>query len=289
MLQQTQVGTVLGYYDRWLARFPDWRALAAASEAAVLHAWQGLGYYSRARNLRRAAKQVVAEFRGELPDDPAKIASLPGIGRYTAGAIASFAFDRAEPLVDANVARVLARLLDFREPIDSTAGAAVLWHAATELLPARRGRTHNSALMELGALVCLPRKPQCPSCPIREHCAARDPESLPVKRPRRETVEVVENCAWIEDHGRVLLEQQNGSRWRGMWKLPALVGAALSAPLFEAPYTFTHHRVILRVFAARPPRTLTPGQTWISLHEMSAIAFASAHRRAVEWLLSTPA
>ena len=182
MLQQTQVATVRDYYARWLVRFPDFNALAAASEADVLHVWQGLGYYARARNLHRAAQEVAANYGGKLPDDLAAIAALPGVGRYTAGAVASFAFDRATPIIDANIARVLARLLNLQEPIDTTRGSEILWKTAEELLPARGGRMHNSALMELGALICTPRSPQCLICPVREHCRAKNPETLPKKK-----------------------------------------------------------------------------------------------------------
>ena len=198
MLQQTQVATVIPFYERWLARFPDFGALASADESEVLSVWQGLGYYSRARNLHRAAKTVVAAHGGEMPRDPMFIRALPGIGRYTAGAVASFAFDLPEPLVDANVARVLARLLDLHTPIDSTAGQAALWSAAIALVPQKGARTFNSALMELGALVCAPRTPQCLLCPIRTHCAAfanGTAESLPRKKPRRKQIALSEPSA----------------------------------------------------------------------------------------------
>src|SRR5688572_29268824 len=157
MLQQTQVATVIPYYERWLSRFPDSSTLAAADESEVLSVWQGLGYYSRARNLHRAARHIVAHHRGAMPDDPEQIRALPGVGRYTAGAVASFAFDLPEPLVDANVARVLARLLNLSEPIDSTAGQRALWKEATELVPQKAPGEFNAALMELGAILCKPR------------------------------------------------------------------------------------------------------------------------------------
>ena len=142
MLQQTQVATVLPYYHRWLARFPDLAALARADESDVLHAWQGLGYYTRARNLQRAAQSAMENTGGELPDAPERLTQLPGIGRYTAGAIASFAFDRPEPIVDANIARVLARLTNWETPIDTAAGQAHLWRtAAVARSEQRRART----------------------------------------------------------------------------------------------------------------------------------------------------
>jgi A/G-specific adenine glycosylase len=285
MLQQTQVATVLDYYRRWLERFPDFAALAAATEDDVLQVWQGLGYYSRARNLHRAAQAVHAQYGDCPPRDPALLAALPGIGRYTAGAIATFAFDRAVPIIDANIARVIARLLDLQEPIDSTRGREILWKTASALLPKDRGRLHNSALMELGALVCTPRNPSCLLCPVCIHCRAKSPESLPKKKPRRKTVSIAEDCAWIVHNERLLLEQQSGPRWRGLWKLPPLPGRH-SKPklLLSFDYPFTHHRVTLSIFAVSQPRALSPGQQWIPLSEMSAIALAAPHRRAIQRL-----
>ena len=288
MLQQTQVATVIPFYQRWLARLPDFATLAAAEESAVLSLWQGLGYYSRARNLHRAAREVMTRFDGTLPDDPAIIATLPGIGRYTAGAVAAFAFDRAVATIDGNIARVLARLLDLREPIDAKHGSEILWQAAEALRPRRSGRLYTSALMELGALVCTPRKPQCLICPVRAHCAATAPESLPVKRPRTKTVALDEPCAWIRDGVRVLLEQQTGPRWRGLWKLPALAKASRTAPQLELTYPFTHHRVTLRVFPQQQPRQLAAHQAWINTADLADLALTAPHRRAIERLLAAP-
>ena len=286
MLQQTQVVTVLDFYARWLARFPDFQTLAAASEADVLHVWQGLGYYSRARNLHRAAQHIVTHHGGALPDDLAAIAALPGVGRYTAGAIASFAFDRATPIIDANIARVLARLLDLREPIDTARGTATLWQTAEALLPVRGGRLPNSALMELGALVCTPRAPQCPKCPVRTHCRAENPASLPVKKPRRKTVALTEVCAWIVRDGCLLLAQQTGPRWRGLWKLPALTTPPRAAKFVLAlDYPFTHHRVTLSVFASAAPKKPAADHRWIALGEIETIALAAPHKRAILRLL----
>jgi A/G-specific adenine glycosylase len=285
MLQQTQVATVLDYYRRWLERFPDFAALAAASEDEVLHVWQGLGYYSRARNLQRAAQAIHAQYDGRPPSDPTLLAALPGVGRYTAGAIATFAFDRAVPIIDANIARVIARLLDLQEPIDTTRGGEILWNAAARLLPKERGRLHNSALMELGALVCTPRNPGCLICPVRVHCRAKTPEALPKKKARRKTVALVEDCAWIIHNERLLLEQQTGPRWRGLWKLPPLPeGDAKPRLLLSFDYPFTHHRVTLSVFAAARPRAIAPGQQWVRLDEMGEIALAAPHRRAIQRL-----
>lgn len=283
MLQQTQVATVIPYFERWMQRFPDFGTLAAAREEDVLSLWQGLGYYSRARNLHRAAKLVVEEHGGELPDD---VASLPGIGRYTAGAIAAFAFDRAVPTVDGNIARVIARLLDLHTPIDSADGQAAIWQAASALLPPRGGRLYTSALMELGALLCTPRNPQCLLCPVREFCSATEPEKIPVKKPRARTVALDEPCGWIHRRGELLLEQQTGSRWRGLWKLPRIEPPEL-APLHVLEYPFTNHRVTLRVFAASAPKTAQDNQAWIREADLEALPLVAPHRRAIRALLES--
>jgi A/G-specific adenine glycosylase len=288
MLQQTQVATVVPYYERWLARFPDFATLAVAEESEVLSVWQGLGYYSRARNLQRAAREVVTRFGGDLPREPGLIASLPGIGRYTAGAIAAFAFDQPVATIDGNIARVLARLLDLREPIDAKSGSEILWRTAEALQPLRGGRLYTSAIMELGALLCTSRKPQCLLCPVRSHCAADAPEALPLKKARARTVALDEPSAWIYDGQHVLLEQQTGTRWRGLWKLPRLDVAPDGVPLLMLTYPFTNHRVTLRIFSQRQPRQLLSHQSWIAVADLPALALAAPHRRAIERLLATP-
>ena len=228
---------------------------------------------------------MVERHGGDLPDDLAAIGALPGVGRYTAGAIASFAFDRATPIIDGNIARVLARLLDLREPIDTSRGSEILWQTAETLLPRRGGRLHNSALMELGALLCTPRQPQCLICPVRENCRAKSPESLPVKKPRRKTVELAENCAWVVTDGKLLLEQQTGSRWRGLWKLPPLTIPAQKGRLLLAlEYPFTHHRVTLSVYASKSAPTPQPAQQWVALDDIDKVALAAPHRRAIKRL-----
>ncbi len=284
MLQQTQVITVIPYYLRWLARFPTFPSLAAAKEADVLHAWQGLGYYARARNLHKAAQYVVANFSGKLTCG-LDAGLLPGVGEYTCGAIASFAFDEPAAAVDANIARVLARLMNLRDPIDTAAGKARLRVFATLLLPAGSGgRLHNSSLMELGALVCIARAPKCGICPVQAYCAAGDPGSLPVKRPRPKTVRAIEDCAWIVRNDKVVLELQRERRLGGLWKLPPLKGAPSGLPILETKYTFTHHRVTLRVHRQAAPNRLDLNQSWFNRSKRSAVAMPSPHRRAMEEL-----
>src|SRR4051794_17880307 len=172
MLQQTQVATVVPYFKRFIARFPTLASLASADEQEVLRLWQGLGYYSRARNLRAAARRVVEEFGGRLPQDVEQLRSFPGIGRYTAGAVASIAFGRRAPILDGNVIRVLCRLDQVTADPQDKQTQALLWRRAEEIMPKSRPGDFNSAMMELGALVCTPRSPQCLLCPVREHCEA---------------------------------------------------------------------------------------------------------------------
>src|SRR4051794_31592807 len=172
MLVQTTVAAVLPYFERFLARFPDVRALAEADEAEVLKVWEGLGYYRRARQLHAAARAIVDAHGGAFPDDPEAIRALPGVGRYIAGAILSFAFDRPAPIVEANTQRVLARWLAWRQDLKASASQARLWRAAERLVPATGAGRFNHAFMELGALVCTPRTPLCLVCPVVAECRA---------------------------------------------------------------------------------------------------------------------
>ena len=288
MLQQTQVVTVLDYYRRWLERFPSLLSLADAPPEDVLRLWEGLGYYARARNLQKAAQSIRDQHGGEFPRDLEAIAALPGVGRYTAGAIYSFSYDLPAPIVDANVARVLARIIHLRLPIDTAPGQRALWAAAEEFLPTENARLYNSALMELGAVVCRVRAPQCLLCPVLSYCAAapHDPELLPIKKARKATIPLTEDCAWIVHDGKLLLQQGVGSRWKGLWKLPPL-GDAPSAgtePLMHLAYPFTHYQVTLRVFAEDAPLVPGANQAWCPLEGLEGVAMAAPHRRAVRQL-----
>jgi len=222
MLQQTRVETVGPYYARWLQRFPDWNALAAAPLDDVLLAWEGLGYYSRARNLHRTARAVRERHGGELPADPAALRTLPGVGEYTAGAVASIAFGRPVPAVDGNVRRVLARLLDLARPT-----SAQLRCEAARLLDPDRPGDHNEAMMELGATICTPRAPRCGECPVAAWCAALAAGTVakrPGRRPRRRPVPRVDYATLvaIDPVGRVLLARRpDEGLLAGMWEFPS--------------------------------------------------------------------
>jgi A/G-specific adenine glycosylase len=286
MLQQTQVATVIPYYGRWLDRFPDFAGLARATDSDVLHAWQGLGYYARARNLHAAAKIVVARYRGVFPQNVDEIRALPGLGRYTANAVATFAFDRSVPIVEANIGRLLSRVLNLQTPIDSAAGRERIWSFASHLVPKRNASTHNSALMDLGALVCTARQPGCGICPVRRFCHATDPATLPLKRPRPQTVELEEAHGFAFRNGRILLEQSR-ARWRGMWILPPLEAQIKSQPaLHRSEFPFTHHRVSLSVFAqVAPSRVQHSARRWFSINAVDSIPMPSPHRRALHAIM----
>ena len=285
MLQQTQVATVLPYFERWLKRFPNIAALARAREAEVLKAWEGLGYYNRARNLHATAKQVVRDFSGELPSEGEMLARLPGVGRYTAGAIATFAFDRPQPIVEANIARVLSRLTNSEIPIDTVAGRDFLWQTAGELLPSKNARLHNSALMDLGATICRPRRPLCSSCPVGAFCRAENPTQLPRKKKRSRTIHLIESHAFTSERNRILLERSR-ERWRGMWILPRLSRLPKRAPLLRLDFPFTHHRITLAVFLAPQPSSPNDHYQWFSVPALTRLPLPTPHRRALSKLLS---
>jgi A/G-specific adenine glycosylase len=219
MLQQTRVETVKGYYGPWLERFPSIEALAAADEDAVLKAWEGLGYYRRARNLHRAARVVREDHGGELPVSLAELRGLPGVGEYTAGAVASIAFGEAVPAVDGNVRRVFARLFDVPQP-----KPAWLRKTAEELVDEHRPGDWNQALMELGATICTPRSPKCDICPVARWCAAGDAGTVavrPIAAKRRAVPSRELGLLVLYSEGRVLLEKrQEGGLLGGLWAFP---------------------------------------------------------------------
>ncbi len=290
MLQQTQVGTVIGYYRRWFERFPTLRDLANAAESEVLHAWQGLGYYARARNLHKCAKEVTNTMKGAFPSGVEELMDLPGIGRYTAGAIASFAFNLPAPIVDANVERVVSRLLNLQIPADQPEGRRRLWEFANHYAQGENPRLLNSALMELGATVCSPRKPLCLHCPVRSFCTATDPEALPRKRERQKTERRSEAHFVAVQNGKVLLEQSLGRRWHGLWILPAMdltVGSKERAePFVTLTYPITRFVVRLDVFLLESPATVLPGRVWHAVGSIDSVPMPSPHRRALQRALS---
>jgi A/G-specific adenine glycosylase len=288
MLQQTQIATVLGrgFYTRFLERFPDVETLAAAEDDVLLKAWEGLGYYRRARMLRESAKAVIARHGGDFPADPAALLALPGIGRYTAGALLSFAFESPAPLVDGNVARVLARLFDRAEPVDSGPMLKWLWETADRLLDQEHPRAYNSALMELGQTRCRPGVPDCLSCPVAAFCLSREPSALPVKAKRQVIEEIDEHAIHAVRQGKILLSRQGKGRREGMWRLPLrelpdLAGLVL---LHRRKYGITRFRVTLHVHACppgHPAAEAAEGEEWIDLGCLESRVIPPADRAAL--------
>ena len=248
MLQQTRVDTVIPYYERWLAQFPTVAALAAAPEQSVLSAWEGLGYYSRARNLHKAAKMVVSEFGGELPREVTQLRRLPGIGRYTAAAIASIAFNQDVATLDGNLRRVFSRVFDMSQPADSPAGEETLWALAQEYLPPGRAGDYSQALMDLGASICSPKNPLCLLCPLGEICRARElgvQEQRPILKPKAAVPHKVKAAAVILRDGCALLSQRPAKGLLGsLWEFPA---AEVDADFPEALVTAIETEYKLRV------------------------------------------
>jgi A/G-specific adenine glycosylase len=224
MLQQTRVEAVIPYYEKWMRLFPTVEALANASERDVLNAWEGLGYYSRARNLHKAAKIVADQHNGEVPRDLDELRQLPGIGRYTLGAIASIAFGMDVSALDGNIKRVYARIFDIEVPVDSPAGEKILWELADRNLPKGHAGDYNQALMDLGATICVPKNPRCLICPVMKLCKARQngtQDQRPVKLPKKEVPHYVHAAAVIIQRGRVLLAQRpSEGLLGGMWEFP---------------------------------------------------------------------
>ena len=224
MLQQTRVETVVPYFEKWMRLFPDVHALAKASEHEVLNTWEGLGYYSRARNLHKAAKIVAEQYDGEMPRDLNELRRLPGIGRYTLGAIASIAFGMDVSALDGNIKRVYARVFDIDEPVDSPAGEKILWTLADKNLPNGYAGDYNQALMDLGATICLPKNPRCLICPLMKMCKARQngiQDQRPVMKPKKEVPHYIQAAGVMIRRGKVLLAQRPSSGLLGgMWEFP---------------------------------------------------------------------
>lgn len=277
MLQQTQVATALPYYSRFVERFPTVAALADAPLDDVLHAWAGLGYYRRARQLHQAANVVVREHDARVPDDPEAFGRLPGVGRYTRGAVLSIGFDRPLAVLDGNVARVLSRLEGIPASIRDPRGARTLWDRATALVPMHGAGDWNQALMELGAVVCTPRVPHCGECPVREKCRALATgrvDRLPPVTPRRATERVLTAALLARRGGKLLMVRRTGGLLDGLWEPPTvpleerrsparrmlavLEAAGLSGTLRPTGvlvrHTITHRRYEVAVWAAERVR-----------------------------------
>lgn len=318
MLQQTQVDTVLPFFTKWMARFPSLEALASADEQDVLTVWEGLGYYSRARNLHAAARKVVAQYDGKLPASSTELQKLPGIGRYTAAAIASIAFQEDVAAVDGNIRRVLSRIFDVTEPARSAAGEEILWSLAEQHLPEGLAGDYNQALMDLGAMICTPKNPNCDDCPISAHCLALQKgvqEKRPVKLPRKKVPHLTVTAAVIRKNGQVLLAKRpQKGLLGGLWEFPGgtmesedadlqsclkrEIQEELGARIHVGPslgifrHAYTHFKITLHPFlcelvAGEQPQAIECDDlAWVSFDEFDNFPMGKVDRQIARQLVS---
>jgi len=305
MLQQTRVETVIPYYKKWLRLFPTVEALANASEREVLNAWEGLGYYSRARNFHKAAQIVVEKYNGKLPRDLNELKKLPGIGRYTVGALASIVFKMDEPALDGNLKRVYARLFDVKEPANSTQGEKILWQIARDNLPTGRAADFNQALMDLGALICVPKNPRCLICPVMKDCEARingTQDLRPVKKPKKNVPHYIHAAAVIVLHNKVLLAQRPSiGLLGGLWEFPngrvgqnpaeelvKVIRAGYSIrlrtrrnvpPIGVFEHTYSHFKVTVHAFIGKAIGiSKTRNMRWVALNNLNMFPMGKIDR-----------
>lgn len=278
MLQQTTVAAVIPYFERWMKAFPDVRALARADEQDVLSHWQGLGYYSRGRNLLRAAREIQERFDGEIPRDISALRKLPGIGPYTAAAVAAFAFDECVPVLDANIIRIVARLANFKKPVTTASGKLFLEKSARGLLPESGGRIHTSALMDLGAMVCRAGVPDCSACPVHQFCKAEHPKKIPIKQPRKAVIHERDVRGFATRGQSIYLTLSSGPRWRGLWLLPP--AKPDGKILTRITFAVTRHRIQMEVVRARPIKGSVP------FPNDRLPPMPTPHRKALEKLLN---
>ena len=273
MLQQTTVAAVQPYFRRWMKQFPDVESLAVTDEEEVMKHWEGLGYYSRARNLQSAAKAILSRFGGSIPGDLDLLRALPGVGPYTASAVAAFAFDQPVPVLDANIQRVIARLFDFHENIATAPGKKFLHQAAASLLPKKGGRCHASALMDLGATVCRAGQPDCAACPVQGFCQATNPEMLPIKPAKKAVTQLEDWRAVSMRKGEIFLIRSSGPVWKGLWMLPP--AEPCGEVICSLTYAITRYKVKLHIFQAEPL------PDWQAFPLQNLPPMPSPHRKAI--------
>ncbi len=290
MLQQTRIATVLGrrFYTRFLEKFPDVESLASAGDEELLKAWEGLGYYRRARMLRETARAVIAKHGGKFPDDEAMLLDLPGIGPYTCAALLAFAFGKPSALVDGNVSRVLSRLMDDAEPIDSTPTIRRHREWAGALCDPEKPGRHHHAMMELGQTICTNGVPDCVSCPVSAYCKTLSPQDLPVKKPTTKITATAEHAVWCRDEkGRLLLHHESGSRRTGLWKLPLRDGVQCAGleKISESVYHITRYKVSLSVYLGKNIEP-GPGDEWVAAERLDSLPIAAPFGKVLERLLA---
>jgi A/G-specific adenine glycosylase len=322
MLQQTQMERATLFFQRWLQEFPDIHSLALASEDKVLKQWEGLGYYSRARNILKCARILVRDHEGIIPSDQKSLLALPGIGPYTAGAIASIAYNLPVPLVDANIGRLFARIFDISIPLSQA--KKLLWQKAEELVPVGQARLFNQGLMELGALICTPKNPVCPECPLSPFCIAHRDDLIPARPIAQKSKKLItiEMATGILTHpqgnGQLLFIQQRlaDDIWGSLWEFPGgrlkedeLPAQAVIRKFFEETgltvqvdkkitstiHHYTRYKVILHCFLCTldtldstecPDPILYAAQEyrWVSFPELAEFAFPAGHRKLIEFM-----
>jgi A/G-specific adenine glycosylase len=317
MLQQTQVKTVLPYYDRWLRQFPDVATLAAADLQTVLKAWEGLGYYARARNLHRAAQDVVTRFEGQFPSTLAAALTLAGIGRTTAGGILSAAFNLPLPIMDGNVKRVLARLIGLEVP--PSKALHQLWEISSQLVPQNQGRDFNQALMDLGATICTPQNPACGLCPWRSDCQAHQQEKVsampvPEKKATARHKTIAVGIIW-NDQNQVLIDRRPElGLLGGLWEFPSVervgktdfsacltqgiaqdfgIKIQVQDELIQVNHAYTHFKVTFHVYQCQycrgePQAQVCDDWKWVNVVDLRQFPFPQSHLRMIEALCPTP-
>lgn len=316
MLQQTQMDRAVVYFTRWVNRFPDLASLAAAPEQEVLRLWEGLGYYSRARNLLKAARQLCDQHNGRLPEDHAALLALPGIGRYTAGAIMSLAFNHDHPIVDANVERLFSRLFNLAAPVKEPNTARFIWQKAEELIPPGQARFFNQALMELGALICQPRTPRCHQCPVAGHCQAlalNIVEQRPVAGKPTESIPIRMVTGVLTHRGKFFIQKRLADDvWPNLWEFPGGVieegeteeealtreyqeetgfTVRAAARIATLKHSYTRYRVTLHchhcMLTSRhtvPELRAAQEYRWVRSEQLDDFAFPAPHRRLIDRL-----
>jgi A/G-specific adenine glycosylase len=317
MLQQTQVDTVIPYFQRWIARFPDIETLANSTEQDVLSLWEGLGYYRRARNLHNAAKMVMTAYEGQVPDSPEDLQNLPGIGPYTAAAIMAIAFEKDMAAIDGNIRRVFSRLFNIEKPLRSSIGEKRIRELAETHLPTGKASAYNQALMDLGAIICTPKEPDCENCPIKEHCQAFAlgiQEERPIKHPRKKTPCFTVTAAVISRGDRVLLAKRpSDGLLGGLWEFPGGtledddedlesclkretreemgVDVLIKSAFGHYKHAYTHFKITLHAFICElvngyEPRPIEcEDVVWVRLDQLAVFPMGKVDRRIAQRLV----
>lgn len=314
MLQQTQMERAISYFERWIEKLPDIKSVANSSEEKILKLWEGLGYYSRARNIFKTAKILVQEHNGTLPAAHKSLLNLPGIGKYTAGAIMSLAFNQEYPIVDANIKRVFARFFNIDTPVKTKENINFIWDKEKKLIPKRKARFFNQALMELGALICLPKNPKCRSCPVSKKCMAHrldvvDERPIPGKAKNFVYIDMVTGI--LTHKGKIFIQKRNKNDvWAGLWEFPGgklkvneTPQQALQREYFEetefkitdlkkitiVKHGYTKYRVTLHCFycslkngQSKPTLHAAQEYRWVTHKELINYAFPAGHRKLID-------